>query len=130
MEVKIMKDGLVYLIGGRNDYSKEIVFENAEKWDFVVNRTLHDELTNVVDSDSIEKWVENVEEVIKEKLSEYGPFIELYIDVEGIGTVWLIPAITHIVRSIYDDEEFSGVFISLIDFDGDNYTCVPIKKFI
>lgn len=125
-----MKEGLVYLIGGRNDYSKEIVFENAEKWDFVVNRTLHDELTNVVDSDSIEKWVENVEEVIKEKLSEYGPFIELYIDVEGIGTVWLIPAITHIVRSIYDDEEFSGVFISLIDFDGDNYTCVPIKKFI
>lgn len=125
-----MKDGLVYLIGGRNDYSKEIVFENAEKWDFVVNRTLHDELTNVVDSDSIEKWVENVEEVIKEKLSEYGPFIELYIDVEGIGTVWLIPAITHIVRSIYDDEEFSEVFISLIDFDGDNYTCVPIKKFI
>jgi hypothetical protein len=130
MEVKIMKDGLVYLIGGRNDYSKEIVFENAEKWDFVVNRTLHDELTNVVDSDSIEKWVENVEEVIKEKLSEYGPFIELYIDVEGIGTVWLIPAITQLVRSIYDDEEFSGVFISLIDFDGDNYTCVPIKKFI
>lgn len=125
-----MKDGLVYLIGGRNDYSKEIVFENAEKWDFVVNRTLHDELTNVVDSDSIEKWVENVEEVIKEKLSEYGPFIELYIDVEGIGTVWLIPAITQVVRSIYDDEEFSGVFISLIDFDGDNYTCVPIKKFI
>lgn len=125
-----MKDGLVYLIGGRNDYSKEIVFENAEKWDFVVNRTLHDELTNVVDSDSIEKWVENVEEVIKEKLSGYGPFIELYIDVEGIGTVWLIPAITQLVRSIYDDEEFSGVFISLIDFDGDNYTCVPIKKFI
>lgn len=125
-----MKDGLVYFIGGRNDYSKEIVFENAEKWDFVVNRTLHDELTNVVDSDSIEKWVENVEEVIKEKLSEYGPFIELYIDVEGIGTVWLIPAITHIVRSIYDDEDFTGVFISLIDFDGDNYTCVPIKKFI
>lgn len=125
-----MKDGLVYLIGGRNDYSKEIVFENAEKWDFVVNRTLHDELTNVVDSDSVEKWVENVEEVIKEKLSEYGPFIELYIDVEGIGTVWLIPAITHIVRSIYDDEDFTGVFISLIDFDGDNYTCVPIKKFI
>lgn len=124
------KEGLVYFIGGRNDYSKEIVFENAEKWDFVVNRTLHDELTNVQDSDSIEKWVENVEEVIKEKLSEYGPFIELYIDVEGIGTVWLIPAITHIVRSIYDDEEFSGVFISLIDFDGDNYTCVPIKKFI
>lgn len=125
-----MKDGLVYLIGGRNDYSKEIVFENAENWDFIVNRTLHDELTNVVDSDSIEKWVENVEEVIKEKLSEYGPFIELYIDVEGIGTVWLIPAITQVVRSIYDDEEFSGVFISLIDFDGDNYTCVPIKKFI
>lgn len=125
-----MKDGLVYLIGGRNDYSKEIVFENAEKWDFVVNRTLHDELTNVVDSDSVEKWVENVEEVIKEKLSEYGPFIELYIDVEGIGTVWLIPAITQLVRSIYDDEEFSGAFISLIDFDGDNYTCVPIKKFI
>lgn len=125
-----MKDGLVYFIGGRNDYSKEIVFENAEKWDFVVNRTLHDELTNVVDSDSIEKWVENVEEVIKEKLSEYGPFIELYIDVEGIGTVWLIPAITQLVRSIYDDDEFSGVFISLIDFDGDNYTCVPIKKFI
>lgn len=125
-----MKDGLVYLIGGRNDYSKEIVFENAEKWDFVVNRTLHDELTNVVDSDSIEKWVENVEEVIKEKLSEYGPFIELYIDVEGIGTVWLIPAITQLVRSIYDDEDFTGVFISLIDFDGDNYTCVPIKKFI
>lgn len=125
-----MKDGLVYFIGGRNDYSKEIVFENAEKWDFVVNRTLHDELTNVVDSDSIEKWVENVEEVIKEKLSEYGPFIELYIDVEGIGTVWLIPAITQLVRSIYDDEEFSGVFISLIDFDGDNYTAVPIKKFI
>lgn len=125
-----MKEGLVYLIGGRNDYSKEIVFENAEKWDFVVNRTLHDELTNVVGNDSIEKWVENVEEVIKEKLSEYGPFVELYIDVEGIGTVWLIPAITHIVRSIYDDEEFSGVFISLIDFDGDNYTCVPIKKFI
>jgi hypothetical protein len=124
------KEGLVYFIGGRSDYSKEIVFENAEKWDFVVNRTLHDELTNVVDSDSIEKWVENVEEVIKEKLSEYGPFVELYIDVEGIGTVWLIPAITHIVRSIYDDEEFSGVFISLIDFDGDNYTCVPIKKFI
>lgn len=125
-----MKDGLVYLIGGRNDYSKEIVFENAEKWDFVVNRTLHNELTNVQDSDSIEKWVENVESVLKEKLSEYGPFIELYIDVDGIGTVWLIPAITHIVRSIYDDEEFSGVFISLIDFDGDNYTCVPIKKFI
>lgn len=125
-----MKDGLVYLIGGRNDYSKEIVFENAENWDFVVNRTLHDELTNVVDSDSIEKWVENVEEVIKEKLSEYGPFIELYIDVEGIGTVWLIPAITQLVRSIYDDEDFTGVFISLIDFDGDNYTCVPIKKFI
>ena len=125
-----MKDGLVYLIGGRNDYSKDIDFENAEKWDFVVNRTLHDELTNVVDSDSIEKWVENVEEVIKEKLSEYGPFIELYIDVEGIGTVWLIPAITQLVRSIYDDEDFTGVFISLIDFDGDNYTCVPIKKFI
>lgn len=124
------KEGLVYFIGGRNDYSKEIVFENAEKWDFVVNRTLHDELTNVVDSDSIEKWVENVEEVIKEKLSEYGPFIELYIDVEGIGTVWLIPAITQLVRSIYDDEDFTGVFISLIDFDGDNYTCVPIKKFI
>lgn len=124
------KQGLVYFIGGRNDYSKEIVFENAENWDFIVNRTLHDELTNVVDSDSIEKWVENVEEVIKEKLSEYGPFIELYIDVEGIGTVWLIPAITQVVRSIYDDEEFSGVFISLIDFDGDNYTCVPIKKFI
>lgn len=125
-----MKDGLVYFIGGRNDYSKEIVFENADKWDFVVNRTLHDELTNVVDSDSIEKWVENVESVLKEKLSEYGPFIELYIDVEGIGTVWLIPAITQVVRSIYDDEEFSGVFIPLIDFDGDNYTCVPIKKFI
>lgn len=125
-----MKEGLVYLIGGRNDYSKEIVFENAEKWDFVVNRTLHDELTNVQDSDSIEKWVENVESVLKEKLSEYGPFIELYIDVEGIGTVWLIPAITQLVRSIYDDEDFTGVFISLIDFDGDNYTCVPIKKFI
>ena len=56
-----MKDGLVYLIGGRNDYSKEIVFENAENWDFIVNRTLYDELTNVQDSDSIEKWVENVE---------------------------------------------------------------------
>ena len=125
-----MKDGLVYFIGGRSDYSKEIVFENAENWDFIVNRTLYDELTNVQDSDSVEKWVENVESVLKEKLSEYGPFIELYIDVEGIGTVWLIPAITHIVRSIYDDEEFSGVFISLIDFDGDNYTCVPIKKFI
>lgn len=125
-----MKDGLVYLIGGRNDYSKEIVFENAENWDFVVNRTLYDELTNVQDSDSIVTWVEHVEEAIREKKDNYGPSIELYIDVEGIGTVWLIPAITHITRSIYDDEEFSGVFISLIDFDGDNYTCVPIKKFI
>ena len=125
-----MKDGLVYFIGGRSDYSKEIVFENAENWDFIVNRTLYDELTNVQDSDSVEKWVENVESVLKEKLSEYGPFIELYIDVEGIGTVWLIPAITQLVRSIYDDEDFTGVFISLIDFDGDNYTCVPIKKFI
>lgn len=125
-----MKDGLVYLIGGRNDYSKEIVFENAENWDFVVNRTLHDELSNVNGNDSISKWVEHVEEAINEKKDNYGPSIELYIDVEGIGTVWLIPAITQLVRSIYDDEEFSGVFISLIDFDGDNYTCVPIKKFI
>lgn len=125
-----MKDGLVYFIGGRSDYSKEIVFENAENWDFVVNRTLYDELTNVQDSDSIVTWVEHVEEAIREKKDNYGPSIELYIDVEGIGTVWLIPAITHITRSIYDDEEFSGVFISLIDFDGDNYTCVPIKKFI
>lgn len=125
-----MKDGLVYFIGGRSDYSKEIVFENAENWDFVVNRTLYDELTNVQDSDSISKWVEHVEEAINEKKDNYGPSIELYIDVEGIGTVWLIPAITHITRSIYDDEEFTGVFISLIDFDGDNYTCVPIKKFI
>ena len=125
-----MKDGLVYLIGGRNDYSKEIVFENAENWDFIVNRTLYDELTNVKDSDSIAAWVGHVEEAIREKKDNYGPSIELYIDVEGIGTVWLIPAITQVVRSIYDDEEFSGVFISLIDFDGDNYTCVPIKKFI
>ena len=125
-----MKDGLVYLIGGRNDYSKEIVFENAENWDFIVNRTLYDELTNVQDSDSIVTWVEHVEEAIREKKDNYGPSIELYIDVEGIGTVWLIPAITHIARSIYEDEDFSGVFISLIDFDGDNYTCVPIKKFI
>lgn len=125
-----MKDGLVYFIGSRNDYSKEIVFENAENWDFIVNRTLHDELSNVHGSDSISKWVEHVEEAINEKKGNYGPSIELYIDVEGIGTVWLIPAITHIARSIYDDEEFTGVFISLIDFDGENYTCVPIKKFI
>lgn len=125
-----MKDGLVYFIGGRSDYSKEIVFENAENWDFVVNRTLYDELTNVQDSDSIVTWVGHVEEAIREKKDNYGPSIELYIDVEDIGTVWLIPAITQVVRSIYDDEEFSGVFISLIDFDGDNYTCVPIKKFI
>ena len=70
------------------------------------------------------------EEALEEKKNNYGPSIEVYIDVDGIGTVWLIPAITQLVRSIYDDEEFSGVFMLLIDFDGDNYTCVPIKKFI
>lgn len=125
-----MKDGLVYLIGGRNDYSKEIVFENAENWDFVVNRTLYDELTNVQDSDSIATWVGHVEEAIREKKDNYGPSIELYIDVEGIGTVWLMPAIAHISRSIYEDEDFSGVFISIIDFDGDNYVTVPLRKYI
>lgn len=125
-----MKENLVYFIGGRNSYTKEMIFENAENWDFVVNRSLHSELTNVQDSASIETWVEHVEDALNEKKDNYGPSIELYIDVEGIGTVWLIPAITRLVRSIYDDEDFSGVFISLIDFDGDNYTAVPIKKFI
>lgn len=125
-----MKDGLVYFIGGRSDYSKEIVFENAENWDFIVNRTLYDELTNVKDSDSIATWVGHVEEAIREKKDNYGPSIELYIDVEGIGTVWLMPAIAHISRSIYEDEDFSGVFISVIDFDGDNYVTVPLRKYI
>lgn len=125
-----MKDGLVYFIGGRSDYSKEIVFENAENWDFIVNRTLYDELTNVKDSDSIATWVGHVEEAIREKKDDYGPSIELYIDVEGIGTVWLMPAIAHISRSIYEDEDFSGVFISVIDFDGDNYVAVPLRKYI
>ena len=125
-----MKDGLVYFIGSRNDYSKEIVFENAENWDFIVNRTLYDELTNVKDSDSIATWVGHVEEAIREKKDNYGPSIELYIDVEGIGTVWLMPAIAHISRSIYEDEDFSGVFISVIDFDGDNYVTVPLRKYI
>lgn len=125
-----MKDGLVYFIGGRSDYSKEIVFENAENWDFIVNRTLYDELTNVKDSDSIATWVGHVEEAIREKKDDYGPSIELYIDVEGIGTVWLMPAIAHISRSIYEDEDFSGVFISVIDFDGDNYVTVPLRKYI
>lgn len=125
-----MKENLVYFIGGRNSYTKEMIFENAENWDFVVNHSLHSELTNVQDSASIETWVEHVEDALNEKKDNYDPSIELYIDVEGIGTVWLIPAITRLVRSIYDDEDFSGVFISLIDFDGDNYTAVPIKKFI
>lgn len=125
-----MKDGLVYFIGGRSDYSKEIVFENAENWDFIVNRTLYDELTNVKDSDSIATWVGHVEEAIREKKDDYGPSIELYIDVEGIGTVWLMPAIAHISRSIYEDEDFGGVFISVIDFDGDNYVTVPLRKYI
>ena len=124
------KQGLVYFIGGRNSYTKEIVFEDAENWDFCVNHKLHSELTNVDSDESIATWIEHVEDALEEKKGNYGPSIEVYIDVDGIGTVWLIPAITQVVRSIYDDEEFSGVFISLIDFDGDNYTAVPIKKFI
>ena len=56
--------------------------------------------------------------------------VELYIDVEDIGTVWLIPTIAKAANSIYEDIMYVEVSMSLIDFDGDNYTAVPIKKYI
>ena len=50
-----MKDGLVYFIGGRNSYTKEIVFEDAENWDFCVNHKLHSELTAIDSDETISK---------------------------------------------------------------------------
>lgn len=48
---------------------------------------------------------------------------------KGIGTVWLIPAIVKATSGIYDDDELAGVSISLIDFDGDNYTTTRLLKY-
>ena len=124
-----MEKGLVFIIGGRSNYTMDMVFEKSEGWDFVVNHKLHSELTEIDNHENLDKWVEHVEETLKEKRGKYGPSVELYIDVEGIGTVWLIPAIVRLSRNIYDDDDMAGTYISLIDFDGDNYTNVEIKKF-
>ena len=121
--------GLVFIIGSRNDYSKDMVFESAEDWDFVVNHKLHSDFTNLDSHESIDKWVEDVEKALKEKRTKYGPSVELYIDTEGVGTVWSTPAIVRLTRSIYDDDDMAGTYISIIDFDGDNYTNVELKKF-
>ena len=55
--------------------------------------------------------------------------VELYIDVEGIGTVWLIPTIVKAANSIYEDIMYIEVSMSLIDFDGDNYTTTQLLKY-
>ena len=55
--------------------------------------------------------------------------VELYIDVEGVGTVWLIPNIVKAANSIYEDIMYVEVSISLIDFDGDNYTTTQLLKY-
>ena len=93
------------------------------------NYVLRDDLAQIESQEDISKWTKDLKEYLKECLKNHGDIIELYIDVEGIGTVWLIPAIVKATNSIYDDDMFVAVSISLIDFDGDNYTTTRLTRY-
>ena len=111
--------------------SKDIIFNDGLDNDCNVlsNYVLRDDLAQIQSQEYINKWTKDLKEYLKECLKNYGDIIELYIDVEGIGTVWLIPAIVKATNSIYDDNMFVAVSISLIDFDGDNYTTTRLTRY-
>lgn len=111
--------------------SKDIIYNDGLDVDCNVlsNYVLRDDLSQIESQEDISKWIKDLKEYLKECLKNYGDIIELYIDVEGIGTVWLIPAIVKATNSIYDDNMFVAVSISLIDFDGDNYTTTRLTRY-
>lgn len=110
---------------------KNVVYQDGfgNDCNTIVNYKLRDDLAQIQSQEEIRKWTKDLKEFLKECLRNYGTIIEMYIDVEGIGTVWLIPAIVKATSSIYDDDELAGVSISLIDFDGDNYTTTRLLKY-
>ena len=110
---------------------KNIVYQDGFSSDCntIINYKLRDDLAQIQSQEEIRKWIKDLKEFLMECLRNYGTVIELYIDVEGIGTVWLIPAIVKATNSIYDDNALVGVNISLIDFDGDNYTTTRLLKY-
>ena len=110
---------------------KSLVFNDSLDKDcnVVINYKLRDELSQVNSHEDVVKWVKDLKEYLKECMRNYSVNIELYIDVEGIGTVWLIPTIVKATNSIYDDTMYVGVSMSLIDFDGDNYTTTQLLKY-
>lgn len=110
---------------------KNVVYQDGFSSDCntIINYKLRDDLAQIQSQEEICKWIKDLKEFLKECLKNYGTVIELYIDVEGIGTVWLIPAIVKATNSIYDDNMFVAVSISLIDFDGDNYTTTRLTRY-
>lgn len=110
---------------------KNIVYQDGFDSDCntIINYKLRDDLAQIQSQEEIRKWIKDLKEFLKECLKNYGTVIELYIDVEGIGTVWLIPAIVKATNSIYDDNMLVAVSISLIDFDGDNYTTTRLTRY-
>lgn len=110
---------------------KDIVYQDGFSSDCntIINYKLRDDLAQIQSQEEIRKWVKDLKEFLMECLRNYGTVIELYIDVEGIGTVWLIPAIVKATNSIYDDNALVGINISLVDFDGDNYTTTRLLKY-
>lgn len=125
------KENGVRIIIGTRQGKKNLVFDDGldKDCDTVINYKLRDELSQVNSQKDIVKWVKDLKEYLKECMRNYSVNIELYIDVEGIGTVWLIPTIVKATNSIYDDTMYVGVNMSLIDFDGDNYTTTQLFKY-
>lgn len=125
------KENGVRVIIGTRQGDKNLVFNDGLDKDcnVVINYKLRDELSQVNSHEDIVKWVKDLKEYLKECMRNYSVNIELYIDVEGIGTVWLIPTIVKATNSIYDDTMYVGVSMSLIDFDGDNYTTTQLFKY-
>lgn len=125
------KENGVRIIIGTRQGDKNLVFDDGLNKDCnaVINYKLRDELSRVNSQEDIVRWVKDLKEYLKECMKNYNVNIELYIDVEGIGTVWLIPTIVKATNSIYDDTMYVGVSMSLIDFDGDNYTTTQLLKY-
>ena len=125
------KENGVRIIIGTRQSEKNLVFDDGLDKDcnVVINYKLRDELSQVNSHEDIVKWVKDLKEYLKECMRNYSVNVELYIDVEGIGTVWLIPTIVKATNSIYDDNMYVGVSMSLIDFDGDNYTTTQLLKY-
>lgn len=125
------KENGVRIIIGTRQGEKNLVFDDGldKDCDVVINYKLRDELSQINSQEDIVKWVKDLKEYLKDCMIKYSVKVELYIDVEGVGTVWLIPTIVKAANSIYGDIMYVEVSMSLIDFDGDNYTTTQLLKY-